>query len=271
MCQGFFGGADANATNTLTGGAGNDFIVGNSPHFQNIIAGGAGTNVLNAEGQTFGACATAPACGVFEGAGDTADIVTYAASTVGVNANLQTGVAIAGAQVDNLMLVGAGNNWFERVYGSPQADNLTGDDQPNRLRPSKGDDVVSGGANAGGFDLIDYADLSDGVTVDLVANTAKGPSAGNDTFSGIEGVRGSTGDDTITDNALQNNYYRLEAGNDTLTQGGDCATVADADQIDMGDGTDTLSYADRTDDLSVNVNLSANPEGAPAERGPQLW
>ena len=58
---GILGGIDANATNTLTGGAGNDFIVGNSPHFQNIIAGGAGTNVLNAEGQTFaslrhGAC-----------------------------------------------------------------------------------------------------------------------------------------------------------------------------------------------------------------------
>ena len=62
-----------------------------------------------------------------------------------------------------------------------------------------------------------------------------------------------------------NNYYRLEAGNDTLTQGGDCATVADADQIDMGDGVDTLSYADRTDDLSVNVNLSATvPPGAAA-------
>ena len=40
---GIFGGIDPNATNTLTGGAGNDFIVGNSPHFQNIIAGGAGT------------------------------------------------------------------------------------------------------------------------------------------------------------------------------------------------------------------------------------
>ena len=263
---GIFGGIDPNATNTLTGGAGNDFIVGNSPHFQNIIAGGAGTNVLNAEGQSFAPCATAPACGVVENAADTADIVTYAASTVGVNANLQTGVAIAGAQVDNLMLVGAGNNSFERVYGSPQADNLTGDDQPNRLRPSKGDDVVSGGANAGGFDLIDYADLSDGVTVDLVAGTASGTSAGKDTFSGIEGVRGSTGgEDVVTDNALQNNYYRLEGGDDTLTQGGDCATVADADQIDMGDGVDTLSYADRTDDLLVNVNLSATvPPGAPA-------
>ena len=94
---------------------------------------------------------------------DTADIVTYATSTVGVNANLQTGVAIAGAQVDNLMLVAPGNNTFERVYGSAQADNLTGDDQPNRLRPSKGDDVVTGGANVGGFDLIDYFDLSDAV------------------------------------------------------------------------------------------------------------
>ena len=83
--------------------------------------------MLNAEGQSFAPCATAPACGVVENAADTADIVTYAASTVGVNANLQTGVAIAGAQVDNLMLVGAGNNSFERVYGSPQADNLTGD------------------------------------------------------------------------------------------------------------------------------------------------
>jgi len=263
---GILGGIDPNSTNTLTGGAGNDFIVGNQPHFQNIIAGGAGTNVLNAEGQSFALCPTAPACTVVEGVDDTADIVTYAASTVGVNANLQTGVAIAGAQVDNLMLAGPANNSFERVYGSPQADTLTGDDQPNRLRPSKGDDVVSGGANIGGFDLIDYADLSDGVTVDLVAGTASGTSAGKDTFSGIEGVRGSTGgEDVVTDNALQNNYYRLEGGDDTLTQGADCATIADADQIDMGDGVDTLSYADRTDDLLVNVNLSATaPPGAAA-------
>ena len=225
----------------------------------------------------------APACGVFEAAGDYADIVTYASSTVGVNANLQTGVAIAGTAVDNLMLVAAGNSTFEYVYGSAQADNLTGDDQANVLRPSKGDDVVSGGANpavaitpAGCLgttaslcdvpgsargDRVDYSDLSDGVTVDLVANTATGTSAGKDTFSGIEGVRGSSGDDTITDNATQNNYYRMDGGNDTLNQGGDCATVSDADIIDGGDGIDTISYSDRTSDLTVDLNVG--PGGSP--------
>ena len=115
---GIFGGIDPNATNTLTGGAGNDFIVGGSPHYQNIISGGAGTNVLNGGGQTFAACgAAAPACGVFEAAGDYADIVSYASSTVGVNANLQTGVALAGTAVDNLMLVAAGNSTI-RVHTS---------------------------------------------------------------------------------------------------------------------------------------------------------
>ena len=53
----------------------------------------------------------------------------------------------------------------------------------------------------------------------------------------------------------------MDGGNDTLNQGGDCATVSDADIIDGGDGIDTISYSDRTSDLTVNLNVG--PGGSP--------
>jgi len=99
---------------------------------------------------------------------------------------------------------------------------------------TKGDDKYEGGggtvtvsgvkawSNAGGLDIVDYK-LAAGtqITIDLGKTAAQDTGFGTATFRNIEGLAGSRGNDTFTDNAADN-QFEGRGGNDTfnLTGGG---------------------------------------------------
>ncbi len=227
----------------ISGGAGND-----------IISGGSGADQLDG--------------------GDGVDTLDYTASAAGVSVDLGLGTASGGdAQGDSFVQ-------FEYVFGSQQADQLTGDDGINRLVGNGGNDLLNGGAGndiliggagadtfiggSGDRDVADYRGASSGISLNLVTGGTIGEAAG-DSFSGIEYVYGSAFNDTIIGNTGINRLVG-DAGNDILN-GGDGNDIlvggTGADTLIGGDGgQDAASYQDAT--AGVIVNLVSGGAGGEA-------
>lgn len=184
--------------NTLTGGASQD-EVGNGGGAYDTVAGGLGDDVLNGEA------------------------VDYSASASGVTVNLPAGTAV-GEGLDTLVNV-------VDVYGSDQADNVTGNASDNWIWGGPGDDTLTGGD---GFDTTSYIG-SDGVEVDLEAGTATGDH-GSDTLSGFEAAEGGKGADKLK--GVTDDYDELygNGGNDSLNGRGG------SDWLEGDNGVDTVSY-----------------------------
>ena len=115
---------------------------------------------------------------------------------------------------------------FEHVRGSHYDDELTGDDNVNKIQGHRGDDTIKGGAEGdvlwggGGDDKIDG-------------------DAGNDSIIGGDGdddIDGGAGDDEI----------EVSAGSDT---------------IDGGAGNDTLSFAGASAGVTVSLTGRADSDG----------
>ncbi|MDF8332591.1 beta strand repeat-containing protein [Novosphingobium cyanobacteriorum] len=111
------------------------------------------------------------------------------------------------------------------------------------LEGGTGNDQIDGGK---GFDIATYEHARTAVTVDLATGTATGGD-GSDTLTGIEGVIGSVGNDTLKGNA-EANWFDGGLGADTMTGGkGDDTYVIDslADTIvELADGgSDTVAAA----------------------------
>lgn len=157
----------------------------------------------------------------------------------------------------------------ENLTGSDFADELFGDAGANALSGGAGDDVLEGGAGADaligglGLDFASYAgaaaqsDGTTGVTVSLSNPTLNTGDAAGDSFSGIENLRGSSFNDTLTGDASVN-VLQGGAGDDMLEGG------AGADALDGGDGSDTATYANAVNgvvaslaDASVNAGEAA--------------
>ena len=158
---------------------------------------------------------------------------------VDLNLELQPGTLADGSTSNN-----AGDilSSIEHVIGGKGDDTILGNDQNNRLSGGAGDDTIDG---RGGDDIIkgdagdDTLDGGDG------GDTIYG-GAGDDTLTGGDSARsGGDGADTIYGGA----------GDDTLEGG------RDVDNLDGGDGTDTLSYANEDVLIGfegVAVDLSSN-------------
>jgi Ca2+-binding RTX toxin-like protein len=174
------------------------------------------------------------------------DTASYDDGTVGITANLATGVGSGGdAQSDTL-------TGIENLSGSQGNDTLVGNTGANALQGSNGDDVLRGGAGAdaldggGGTDTASYFDSSVGIAVNLAAVTATGGDAQGDTLTAIENLSGSQGNDTLTGSAGAN-VLQGWSGDDVLRGG------AGADTLDGGAGTDTASYFESS--LGISVSL----------------
>src|SRR5262249_61798549 len=132
------------------------------------------------------------------------DTAGYAADTLGVNVDLELGTA-SGVEAGNDTLVS-----LENVEGGLGNDVIRGDAGANRLLGGDGDDRLAGrGGNdfldgGNGSDTAGYAQDTLGVIVDLVAGTASGAEAGNDTLVNIENVEGGLGNDIIRGDAGAN-------------------------------------------------------------------
>ncbi len=197
------------------------------------------------------------------------DVVSYSDQTSSVTVNLATGQA-TGSSIGTDTLLN-----IEGVIGGRGNDVLTGDGGNNFLVGGAGNDTLDGG---GGTDMAVYFYSSAGVTVDLKAGTASDGYGGTDTLIGIENVRGSRFDDTLTGDAGVN---RLEGadGNDTLIAGGgDDMLVggagADVFVVGAGSGNDTvLDFENGVDKINAGTlvtsfaGVTVTQEGADARVG----
>ncbi len=144
--------------------------------------------------------------------------------------NLQTGVVTGADGSDTLVSI-------EKVEGSAYDDTLVGLNSWTFFEGGDGADSITGG---GGHNLVSHYDDISGVTVNLATNSAVDGWGNTDTLTDIRGVEGSLFDDSLTGDAL-NNEFIGGAGDDT---------------IDGGEGhEDTISFWDAA--TGVNVNLLA--------------
>lgn len=248
--------------NVLTGNAGNDTLFGMAS--VDTLLGGDGNDTL--EG----------------GAG--ADIVTggngtntaaYTLSATAVNVNLTTGTN-AGGDADSDTLTNIAN-----LIGSANADTLTGDANANTIEGLAGGDVIDGmGVNDN--DTLSYYSSTTSAVVSLLAGTGTGGDANGDTISNVENLLGSaTAGDDLTGDANANTVWGLggadtingDAGADMLYGGdGDDSVYGGlgddtlygglgADILDGEGGTDTISYAEATAGLTVDLTTNANNTG----------
>ncbi|MBJ7485091.1 M10 family metallopeptidase C-terminal domain-containing protein, partial [Brevundimonas sp.] len=209
--------------NVLTGGGGNDRIDGGLGSDTVVFSGNRAAYTITWNGQT--ATVVGP---------DGTDIISnveslrfadqtiMAAFTGGLNvsgditANAMTGTALAdtlnGLGGNDTLSGLAGNDTLDGGSGD---DNISGGDGDDILIGGLGNDTLNGGA---GTDTASYAGATAAVTVNLATGVASG-GAGSDTLSGIENIRGSTYDDTLTGDANAN-IIRGEGGIDVLNGGG---------------------------------------------------
>ena len=229
-----------NGGDTINGGANNDTLYGESG--DDTLAGGQGNDLL------YGGDAVA-------GSGnDTADYSTATAAlaiTLDVNgnaANVNDGLGgidqIYGFQnliggANNDMLSGnASNNILSGGLGNDILDGSLGDDT---LFGGNGDDTLIGGAGTNlldggtGTDTADYSAQAGAIVVTL-AGTADGNATGtgiSDTLRRIENVIGGSGNDSIT-------------------------ADSNANFVDGGAGTDTVSYAGSGAGITLALNGASN-------------
>jgi Tol biopolymer transport system component len=228
----------------------NDTFIGSGN--DDVVLGGAGADNLNG------------------GAGIN-DALLYFDSNVGVTVNLQLGTGIGGtAQGDVIQN-------FENVAGSDFSDILTGNATDNslagfngndnlnggagddRLEGGAGADTLNGGSNTAFGDLLDYFYSPEGVTINLLLNTAAGGDATGDIISNFENILGSNFLDNLTGSVVANVLEGGE-GNDVLNGGAGSDTLygdAGQDVIVVGNGlagdTDVIDGGTERDLLDMSA------------------
>lgn len=254
--------------NRLEGGTGNDQLVGTQ--FNDALDGGAGDDIIVTGASSyrpgFGASAFFSAFGDFDrvfGSAGNDDItievsgdgyvgLRYFNLTAAIDANLQTGVIVKGAQgtdsytgldsfdsedgavqliatrYDDTLrsrdLNDAGLGFFD-LEGGPGSDTIIGAgsyDRYSLFNTSDGEDLWGVAPVGGARGNFSSTDFSDGVTI--AANTVFDPFGGTDSVSGIESVSGTEFDDFFVGSEIGSDLYgrdnafefRPEGGNDTL-------------------------------------------------------
>ena len=226
------------ADNTLAGLRGDDTLVGGNG--DDWLTGGSGADRLQG------------------GPGE--DGASYYWSDPGVSVDLGTGEAVGG-EADGDAFYG-----IEMLEGSAHDDTLTGNHAANELLGLAGNDTLSGAAGddwlyggpgadrldgGAGRDGASYFESAAGVRVDLATGAAAGGEADGDTFHGIENLRGSAHDDTLTGSDVSNSLLGGD-GDDTLRAG------AGSDWLNGGPGNDVLDGG-AGDDIFV-FDAAANGE-----------
>ncbi|QQS10754.1 MAG: hypothetical protein IPK81_14025 [Rhodospirillales bacterium] len=238
----------------LIGGSAADTLAGDT--FANVIEGAGGNDVLSGGGGvdtlSYGHAGAAVTAAVF-GSG------TGTVSTGGAGTDIVTG--------------------FLHLVGGGHGDSLSGSADVNTIWGGLGDDVLKGADGStlygdilyggSGTDYVSFEDRSGGDTFSLGGTTL-----GGDTITSIEGVRGTTGGDTIfgTSGAdgldgwsgvdqlyggIGADEYRWQRGNgnDTIWDNTAGGTDASVDTLRfMGVDTSGAAAAITLDDLSVSLS-----------------
>jgi trimeric autotransporter adhesin len=232
------------AVENVTGGSGNDTLVGSSA--ANVVRGGGGNDSIDG----------GSGADVLDG-GAGIDTATYRVRTTDLTVRLDN-LANDGeaGEADNVIntetvLAGNGNDvlvgskFRETLSGGPGNDTLLGLDQDDVLEGGPGTDITDGG---NGNDTITYADHTAPVTVSLDDIANDGQAGENDNARDIQNVIGGTGNDVLVGNAL-NNVLRGLFGDDRLfgLDGNDTLIGSEGtDFADGGNGTDTCQTETNT-------------------------
>ena len=214
------GGADllfgGQGTDTLEGGTGDDVLHGGPGG--DTLQGGAGTDTAS--------------YAYSEGAVDV---------TVNGAAAVNTGGDAAGDTLNAIENL-TGSDFGDVLIGNRDANVLDGGPGNDVLKPGGGTDRLIGGP---GTDRVDYTG-SASVTVDLGGVGMRGDAEG-DTYTGVEAVTGTAGNDFLTGDAAAN----------TLTGGGGADTLeglGGADVLQGGSGADMVSYEKSPSGVEVDLS-----------------
>jgi len=226
------------ATGTGAGGEANGDVLSNIENLRgtknadtltgdggdNILIGGAGADTIDGGGGN--------------------DWASYEFATARVNVDLTTGTGSLGEANGDVL------SNIENLRGTAYNDTLTGDGNDNILEGGNGADSLIGG---GGFDVASYQFAAAGLRASLSAPGTNTGAAAGDSYSGIEGLRGSEFDDTIIGSA-GGDFLHGGAGADTLSGGDGDDTLEGglgSDTLDGGAGFDWASY--RSSSAAVSV------------------
>jgi Ca2+-binding RTX toxin-like protein len=228
----------------IIGSSGNDSLVGNSGN--NTLNGGNGIDTLNG-GAGHDTLNGGNGNDILDG-GDGSDTADYSYLTLGITADLTTGVVtITSNESDKLTFI-------ENIIGSSGNDSLVGNSGNNTLNGGNGNDTLNGGNGVNVLNGDDGDDtLNGGNDYDILSG-----GNGNDTLNGGNGVNvlnGDDGDDTLNGG---NDYDVLSGGNgnDTLNggNGDDTLNGGNGDDIlDGGNGDDTANYGYLTRGITANL------------------
>lgn len=243
---------------TLTGGANSDIFVVNKSSVANTIITDFSTSTPGEYISLIGF--TSPV-----------DFAHLAITQSGNNAiiTLENGQTITLQNVTASSLTAA-NFGGDAITGTSGNDVLNGTTGADNIYGLGGDDVINGSAGSDnidggdGFDTISYASSGALVSVNLVTNSNNGDDAASDILINIEKVIGSDYADTITA-ASTGSTLDGRSGNDTLNGGaGDDTLIGGAgnDYMDGGPGSDTVSYANSSAVIMVNLNNVGQDWGA---------
>ena len=255
------------AIDNLTGGSGPD-----------VLTGGVSANVLNGLGGDDllrGGTGVGPdgADTFFAGPSAGDDTVTYSNRTDDLDLDLD-GAADDGAtgELDDI------SSAFDNLIGGDGDDDLNGDGKANTLDGRGGDDDLVSGTTTGP----DGADVYIGGTSGTAAgqNIARGDRAffsartddlqydigggaddsdGDDVRPDVENLTGGAGSDVLVGDGVANILDGRESAD--VLAGGAGTGPDGADDFFGGTGLDTVTYATRTDGLTVDLTAGTGPDG----------
>lgn len=209
----------------LTGSSSDDMLWGDDAVAGNVIDGGDGDDVI------------LPGSGadvIIGGAGrDTVDYRGFASVTVHLTLGTAT---LPDASTHSISGV-------ENVIGTSGADTLTGGATINVLTGGLGADSLNGAG------IASYGDDYGAVAVNLMLGAGFGNAAEGDTYSNINGVRGSRFNDVLIGSTTVDTLWGGD-GDDLLIGAGG------SDMLNGGAGVDTVSFADNP--IIVTASLETN-------------
>jgi Ca2+-binding RTX toxin-like protein len=140
-----------------------------------------------------------------------------------------------------------GNDGNDNLYGKAGNDFIYGGNGSDQLWGGLGADQLIGGDDSG-IDIARYDDANYGDLILRLDNSSlnSGDGAVGDTYSGIEGLAGGLGNDTIWGNQFNNYLYGM-GGNDIIYGG------LGNDSLDGGAGSDTMYGGDGNDIYYVDI------------------
>ncbi|MBL8905229.1 MAG: cadherin-like domain-containing protein, partial [Rhizobiales bacterium] len=224
----------------IGGSQGADVLIGNDEdnfisglEGDDYIDGGDGSDAVDYYGDPSGVIVDLDAGFATDGYGDTDTIVNVEEVYGSFNADIITGNSLenrlVGRDGDDFLYGGLGN---DQLLGGEGDDELYGQDDDDILHGEAGDDIIDGGD---GEDAIDFYDDPNGVYVNLEDGIAYDGYGGTDTLYSIERILGSFHSDELIGDSLDN-YIAGRDGDDTIRGG------AGSDYLEGGDGNDIFVY-----------------------------